>query len=489
MPIVLVILVGTVLLARGEAGAGSDPAACAWTLAAGTIGPLAGLWAGVRVSLSRIGTGRPAVRAVARAERMRRLVPWIATAAVAVATHAFGWLAAVRAAIGDLPAIDELVAILPAVAAMVAATWIDWPLEQRLRRLAWLDRIESGLPPWPEMSRTRATLAWVRGGGITLVLVPVAAVLAASEATARMVAPLAGPDSAALASLVASAATLVVSPVLLRFALGLRPLPPGPVREEVERARSAHRVRLGGAYLWPTGGLVANAAILGLVPRMRYLLLSDLLLAALSREEVLAVVEHELAHVKRRHLPWLALAVASIAVLAAVAADASVRAIGNAFDAGEPVRLDPVAGLATGVAAFLGLGWISRRFERQADAFAAAELSRRAGSPVVEFAAVEATASALDRVAELAHVDPRRPSWRHGSIRWRQGNLKALAGLPVDRLPIDRTVRRIKLATLAAAIVATWLLVRTPDGPPTDPSARPKYDATAFDEGTDACAS
>lgn len=487
MPIVLVILVGSVLLARGDAGAEVDAKACAWTLVAGTLGPLAALAAIVRSALGGLDSGSAAAasRAVARAERMRRLVPWIATAAVATATHAYGWLGAVRGAIGDVPALDELAAILPAIATMVAATWIHWPLERRLRRLSWLDRLESGLPPWPEPGRTRATLAWVRGGGITLVLVPVVAILAASETVESLVAPVAGPDAAALASLVASVATLLVSPILLRFALGLGPMPPGPVRDEVELACAAHRVRLGGAYVWPTGGLVANAAILGLLPRLRYLLLSDLLLAALSREEVLAVVEHELAHVKRRHLPWMALAVASIASIAAVAADASFRAIGEVGTWGPGIDL--YVGVVTGVAAFLGLGWISRRFERQADAFAAAELSRRSGSPIVEFAAVEATASALDRVAELAHVDPRRPSWRHGSIRWRQGNLKELAGLPVDRLPIDRTVRRIKLATLVAAALAAWLLVRMPAGPSADPSARPKYDAIAFDEGTAAC--
>jgi STE24 endopeptidase len=473
LPIVLVILVGSVLLARGAAIA-VDPAACAATLAAGTLGPLAALAWLVRRAC---GGGLPAVR---RAERVRRLVPWLAVAAVAVATHAFGWLAAIRGAIGDWPALDEAVAILPAVATMVAATWIHWPLEERLRRLSWLDRVESGLPPWPETGRARATLEWARGGGLSLVLVPVLAVLAASEAAEAALAPRVGDGLAALGALVAAAATLVVSPLALPWTLGLRPLPPGPVRDELAAACAAHRIRLAGAFLWPTGGLVANAAIVGFLPRLRYLLLSDLLLAGLSREEVRAVVEHELAHVKRRHLPWLALAVAAIAGLAATVAEAALRLAGGA-DAIAAGRADLAFGLGTGTVAFLAFGWISRRFERQADAFAAAELSRRAGSPVVEFAAVAAASSALDRVAELAQVDPRRPSWRHGSIRRRQANLKALAGLPVDRLPIDRTVARIKIATLLAAALVAWLAVRT--------TGAAGYDAIALDEGNSACVS
>jgi STE24 endopeptidase len=312
------------------------------------------------------------------------------------------------------------------------------------------------------------------------VLVPVLAVLAASEAAEAALAPRVGDGLAAIGSLVAAAATLVVSPLALPWTLGLRPLPPGPVRDELAAACAAHRIRLAGAFLWPTGGLVANAAIVGFLPRLRYLLLSDLLLAGLSREEVRAVVEHELAHLKRRHLPWLALAVAAIAGLAATVAEAALRLAGGA-DAIAAGRADLAFGLGTGTVAFLAFGWISRRFERQADAFAAAELSRRAGSPVVEFAAVAAASSALDRVAELAHVDPRRPSWRHGSIRRRQANLKALAGLPVDRLPIDRTVARIKIATLLAAALVAWLAVRT--------TGAAGYDAIALDEGNSACVS
>ena len=44
-----------------------------------------------------------------------------------------------------------------------------------------------------------------------------------------------------------------------------------------------------------------------------------------------------------------------------------------------------------------------------------------------------------------------------------------------------QTVFRIKVATLVAAVVAAWLLVRVP--------AEPGYDSAALEEGTSACAS
>jgi hypothetical protein len=51
-------------------------------------------------------------------------------------------------------------------------------------------------------------------------------------------------------------------------------------------------------------------------------------------------------------------------------------------------------------------------------------------------------------------------SWRHGSIASRIARLKQLGGRRTDELPIDRTVRGIKAATLIAIGVLLILGVR-----------------------------
>jgi hypothetical protein len=134
------------------------------------------------------------------------------------------------------------------------------------------------------------------------------------------------------------------------------------------------------------------------------------------------------------------------------------------------------------VGGLLIFGWVCRRFERQADTFAvqhlacdpsAAAISTTTGDatvnpthtdvptePSVTPQAALALCSALELISELNNVDPERPSWRHGSIAWRQRYLMSLIGRPAKRLPIDRLVRQLKVASavliIAGVALETW---------------------------------
>ena len=69
--------------------------------------------------------------------------------------------------------------------------------------------------------------------------------------------------------------------------------------------------------------------------------------------------------------------------------------------------------------------------------------------------------AALGQVADRAHLNPRRFSWRHGSIAWRQHYLRGLIGTPIAHAPIHRVVRRIRVAAvllLIAGGLGLWLL-------------------------------
>ncbi len=106
------------------------------------------------------------------------------------------------------------------------------------------------------------------------------------------------------------------------------------------------------------------------------------------------------------------------------------------------------------IVAFGGFGWISRRFEWQADAFAAKQLSRdEPGAAAVTQEAVEAMCGALGTVAALNHMNPGAKSFRHGSISLRQQRLRRLVGVPLDRLPIDRTARWMKGAIVVGLAI------------------------------------
>ena len=67
-----------------------------------------------------------------------------------------------------------------------------------------------------------------------------------------------------------------------------------------------------------------------------------------------------------------------------------------------------------------------------------------------------AMAGALDSIASLQAIDPRRRSWRHGSIAWRCEYLRALVERPEDIRSIHRTMLLIRV--VCAGIVAIGIL-------------------------------
>lgn len=91
-------------------------------------------------------------------------------------------------------------------------------------------------------------------------------------------------------------------PPLVRWLWGCTPLPPGPQRDRLVRFCRAQGFR-SNILIWPLfEGQVLTAGIMGIVPKLRYLLITPALLEALSEEEIDSVLAHEIGHVKRMHL-------------------------------------------------------------------------------------------------------------------------------------------------------------------------------------------
>lgn len=93
-------------------------------------------------------------------------------------------------------------------------------------------------------------------------------------------------------------------PMVVRL-WGCRTLPEGSVREELEDFCAQQRFAIGDFMLWPLfGGEMLTAGIMGILPRLRYILITKGLLALLDMEELKSVVGHEMGHVRRFHLPF-----------------------------------------------------------------------------------------------------------------------------------------------------------------------------------------
>jgi Zn-dependent protease with chaperone function len=276
--------------------------------------------------------------------------------------------------------------------------------------------------------------------------------------------------------LAGSGCVFLAAPVMIRHIWDTAPLPAGELRQRLTDLCRMHRVGVRELLLWRTYGGMINAAVMGMIAPLRYILLTDGLLEMVPARQIEAVMAHEVAHVRRRHLFWLlVVAVGALIGFAAVweqglkLAVVLMRSVGPLrlrWIVGEvwqhPWVLEVVAG--AGMLACWGLifGWVSRRFERQADTFAvqhfAAERAVHAGaaveSAVIAAQDVQAMTAALQHVADLNHIPTARRSWRHGSILWRQDYLRTLTGQRLNDLAIDRQVKWIKLTAAIGGVVA-----------------------------------
>jgi STE24 endopeptidase len=167
---------------------------------------------------------------------------------------------------------------------------------------------------------------------------------------------------------------MVVPEVLVRV-LPTQVLPRSALRDRMEAMCRAHRLKFRDILIWRTDNRIANALVMGVVPRFRYVLLSDLLLEEMNDEQVEAVFAHELGHVVHRHMIWYLVFLKVLILMLALVAVLLDLQLGHVR---LPAWMPPE--LVTTLVGFTGFviafGYVSRRFERQADVFAARTIER-----------------------------------------------------------------------------------------------------------------
>lgn len=205
---------------------------------------------------------------------------------------------------------------------------------------------------------------------------------------------------------------------------------------------------------WNTGGLMVNAAILGVLPRWRYILLTDSMIERFTIDELKAAIAHEIGHGKKHHsLLFIILSVGYVAALGLADLHLSL------FDARGDELL--AVGLfylpATIVYVFALFGFASRRFEVEADIFAV----RAVGDP-------EIFVQTLDRLAASNRNARTRKSWRHFSLARRIELLERFfpgeeASASIALIRFEKRLRMLKIILLATSIllVASFLYEMT----------------------------
>ncbi|MBK7642640.1 MAG: M48 family metalloprotease [Planctomycetes bacterium] len=188
---------------------------------------------------------------------------------------------------------------------------------------------------------------------------------------------------------------VLLLPFLLAFALDTTRIPEGPLRALFEAVARAAKFRAREILVWNTGGNMANAAIVGLGARTRIVLFSDALLAQLEPRELASVYAHEIAHARGNHVPIFVAWVLAFFLGGDLVAQALFPA--NEWLAGGTL-------LASLALWYFFFGWLSRRYELEADLYAIALL----GDPAAMISALERVGGALRDLAGWRHFSTAR---------------------------------------------------------------------------------
>lgn len=459
---VLALAMG-LLLHDGFGGADSLPMTAGWIIAAGAFVPMVVVGAAYHVlciqtlrKLGKVSTSRLLVR-LDRVGAVCRLM-LITTYVSALLS---GALTAWRRTMGDLILVDELLFMTPPLAALLWMWWAYYPIDRRLRESQLFRLLDEGKPIHPVWIRRQYIVAQLRHN-LALMGAPLVLLLGWSELVAEHGEHWLGFDARHGFMLAGAGCVFLLSPVIIRHLWDTAPLPAGELRDRLVAMCRMHVVGVRELLLWRTFGGIVNAAVMGAVAPLRYILLSDALLDQMEDEQVEAVMAHEIAHVRKHHMFWLiVVAGAGMSLLEYFWRHVLSPLDGLEIYDGYRLSESYVAGAAVVVAIAcwaVMFGWVSRRLERQADTFAVAHLTRGRADPTdaeprIDPISVARMQQALQQVADLNHMSTTRRSWRHGSIAWRQAYLGTLIGEPVCDLRIDRQVWWIKLAGAAGLMV------------------------------------
>ncbi|MEX2672089.1 MAG: M48 family metallopeptidase [Phycisphaeraceae bacterium] len=420
-----------------------------------------------RIMTHSPGRARPWVRRLEVALNASRAV---IVALFLTQIYVLGGLMWLRETLGNWILLNEVLAILPALATVAVTWWAYYPIDRRMREAALIRQLDRGDPVWPIWTRGQYLLSQVRHQ-LLLMMVPLLALLGWTQIVDSFLVP-EHPWIAYRSAFTLSGglAIFLAAPLMIRHVWDTIPLAEGELRTRLLALCDCYHVRIRELLLWRTYGGIVNGAVMGLIGKTRYILLTDGLIERLEDDEVEAVMAHELGHVRRHHMPWLAICAITVLMAWSTVLEYAIMRVESLPGLQEAVtasywrEMSDVAmiGLLLG-GWYVAFGYISRRFERQADTFAAQHLTQRLAEDRGETAATissegaEIMSRALFRVSALSHAPADRPSWRHGSITWRANYLRSLVGCPLYRCPIDGEVQMIRGVCVLLGLAALAL--------------------------------
>jgi Zn-dependent protease with chaperone function len=386
----------------------------------------------------------------------------------------WGWLAQDLCKIGpaDAPG-TEVVILMPFLVGLI----LSWACFYDADRALHESKLATILEPRPYWGRWAYVGFHIRTN-LVLVLIPISMVVL-HAGLLRLFPWLLESEYYAYGQFLVLALAFIMMPWVVRLVLGLRPLEDGALRQRLLRAAARLKFRYSNILLWPTRRGMANAMVVGLVPFIRYVVLTDRLIEELTPDEVEAVFGHEVGHVKHRHmLYYLGFILVSLLLLISVwqLADLKTRLGWRREDL---AMLPLFAMLGTYI--FVVFGFLSRRCERQADVFGCRAVScmqpdcqghgekvaLSAGGQGLCPTGIHTFISALEKVADLNGISRDRPgwlaSWQHSTIARRVAFLQRVVEDPRIERRFQHVVWVVKWVFFLA-LIAVWVVLGTTFG-------------------------
>lgn len=254
------------------------------------------------------------------------------------------------------------------------------------------------------------------------------------------------------------------APLLIHRFWRCRPLEQGAHRQRIEALCRRAGVSYADIIYWPIfGGRMITAAVMGLVGRFRYILVTKALLSMLNTDEIDQVIAHEIGHVKRKHLLLYLLFLIGFMLVSSAIYPLSYYL----FFFSNPllstmlaIDLDPyqwvniIYGglLIVSVVLYFRFifGYFMRNFERQADLYVFSL-----------FPSVQPLISTFGKIVHTSGQPADKPNWHHFSIQQRVDYLDRSESDPRWITHHDKKVRNsilLFLFGLIAGAVAVYQL-------------------------------
>lgn len=250
--------------------------------------------------------------------------------------------------------------------------------------------------------------------------------------------------------------TMIFMPAIIQNVWLCKPLPEGDLKTRLQKLCERANFKHGGMLTWTIMNDSLTAAIVGIVPRYRYVMFTNRLLRSVSPDALEAILAHEIGHSYRKHLWIYPLIIFGMFLTTALYSYLIGDSISHYFVVQNQLHPSWTWEMLDALTIFLSyavivllyfrivFGYFSRLFERQADL----HVFHLGLNP-------DWMIEALNDIAVQSGNIHLLPSWHHYSI---QERIDLIKRAKEDPSLVDKHTRRVKLNVLVYAVLAASLL-------------------------------